>query len=130
MSFTLKSMALAVAAAGLCAGLSGCVIVDADVRESDWDRASGAEILLGAEVGVRAPEVSIVASSNGCTRKEHFTPDIDSKDDGRRFDVRFRRTVEDHCKALMPEGVRMTWSFAELGLPQGAEIRITNRIGR
>lgn len=129
MSFIVKTAGI-LAVASLSGALGGCVIVDADVRESDWDRASRSELLLGAEVGVRSPEVTIIAASNGCTRKEHFSPDIDSEDDGRRFDVRFRRTVEDHCKALVADGVRLTWSYAELGLPQGAEVRVTNRIGR
>ena len=109
--------------------LGGCVIVDADVRESDWDRAGRAETLYGAEVGVRSPDVTITAYSGGCTRKEHFAPDVSRRGEG-RFDVTFRRTLEDHCKALVTDGVKLTWSFAELGLPPGAQLRVLNRIGR
>lgn len=114
-------------AAGLMLG--GCVIVDADVRESDWDRAGHAETLYGAEVGVRSPDVTITVYSGGCTRKEHFATEVDKRGDG-RFDVAFRRTTADHCKALVPDGVKLTWSFAELGLPPGAQLRVLNRIGR
>lgn len=116
-------------AAAMFAGLaSACVIVDADVQESDWGRMSGG-LLYGAEVSVRGPsEISVVARSNGCTQKEDFRADVD-RDDG-RYRVRFDRMRDDNCRALVPEGRRMTWSFAELGIPDGAQVTITNRVGR
>lgn len=116
-------------AAAAFAGLaSGCVIVDADVQESAWGRMGGG-LLYGAEVSVRGPsEISIVAHSNGCTQKEDFRPDVD-RDDG-RYRVRFERRRDDNCRALVPEGRRMTWSFAELGIPDGAQVTIANRVGR
>ncbi len=111
------------------AGLaSACVIVDADVQEADWARTSGG-LLYGAEVSVRGPsEISIVAHSNGCTQKEDFGADVD-RDDG-RYRVRFERRRDDNCKALVAEGRRMTWSFAELGIPDGAPVTVANRVGR
>ncbi len=113
----------------MAASLGGCLIVDADVRESDWSGFSGG-LLYGAEVSVRAPgEVSIVARSNGCTQKEHFRADVD-RQDGNSYRVRFERVQEDNCKALVPEGKRMTWSFAELGVPQDARVTVGNRVGR
>lgn len=116
-------------AVAVVAGLaSGCVIVDADVQEGDWGRLSGG-LLYGAEVSVRAPsEISVVARSNGCTQKEDFSADVD-RDEG-RYRVRFERLRDDTCKALVPEGRRMTWSFAELGIPDGAEVTVANRVGR
>ncbi len=121
------TMLAATAVAGLMLG--GCVIVDADVRESEWDRAGRSERLYGAEVGVRSPDVTITAYSGGCTRKEHFAPHVDKRGED-RFDLRFRRVTDDHCKALVPDGVKLTWSFAELGLPPGAQVTVVNRIGR
>jgi hypothetical protein len=47
-----------------------------------------------------------------------------------RFDVGFRREVDDNCKALVPDGRSMTWSFAELGVPRNARVYIMNRVGR
>lgn len=116
-------------AVGLFAtSLGGCLIVDADVREGDWSGYS-AGLLYGAEVSVRGPsEISIVAHSNGCTNKEDFSADVDRDDD--RYRVRFQREREDNCKALVPEGRRMTWSFAELGIPDGARVTVSNRVGR
>jgi hypothetical protein len=116
------------AAALAATALGGCLIVDADVRETDWGGFSGG-LLYGAEVSVRGPaEVSIVAHSNGCTQKEDFHAEV-HRDDG-RYRVRFERDRDDNCKAFVPEGKRMTWSFGELGIPEGAQVVVSNRVGR
>lgn len=130
MNSIIKLGATALMGAALSLPLAGCVIVDADVQEGDWSRMSGGGLLYGAEVSVRGPgEVSIVAHSNGCTQKEDFHADVNGEGNN-TFRVRFERTKEDNCKALVPEGRRMTWSYAELGIPQGARVTISNRVGR
>jgi hypothetical protein len=117
-----------VAAAGAASlALGGCVIVDADVSDAGWDHDFG--YVLGAEVSPRGPDISITAHSNGCTNKEDFRPVVRERDHD-RFDVGFRRTREDNCRALMPEGRTMTWSFAELGIPRDARVIILNPVGR
>jgi hypothetical protein len=117
-----------IAATGLAAAmLSGCVIVAADVRESDWDHRDFG-YLYGAEVGGRDAEVTITARSNGCTQKEDFDFVVRDRGDD-EFDVGFRRENPDNCKALVPEGRRMTWSFAELGIPRNARVMILNPVG-
>ncbi len=109
--------------------LSGCIVVDADVRESRWDWGDNFGLVLGGEASAREPELMIIAHSNGCTNKEDFAPVVrDSRDD--RFDVDFRGVNPDNCKALMPDGRRMTWSFAELGIPRQSRVVLMNRIGR
>jgi len=118
------------AVAMLMGSLGACVIVDADVQEADWNGYRNSGLLYGAEVSARGPsEVSIMAHSNGCTQKEHFHADVD-RQDGDRYRVRFERTTQDNCKALVPEGKRMTWSFSELGIPSDAQVVIANRVGR
>ncbi len=63
------------AAAGLAGVmLSGCIVVDADVRESHWDWDDEFAYVLGTEVSVRGPEVMIIARSNGCTDRQDFAP--------------------------------------------------------
>jgi hypothetical protein len=115
------------AAALAASALGGCLNVDADVRETGWGFSGG--LLYGAEVSVRGPaEVSIVAHSNGCTQKEDFDAKVDRNDGAYR--VRFERDRADNCRALVPEGKRMTWSFRELGIPEGAQVVISNRVGR
>jgi hypothetical protein len=118
-----------IAATGIAAAmLSGCVIVDADVRDSGWDRSDYSS-LYGAEVSVREAEVTIVARSNGCTQKEDFRFIVRDRGED-TFDVGFRREHPDNCKALVPEGRRMTWTFAELGVPRNASVHIINPVGR
>lgn len=119
-----------IAASGIAAAmLSGCVIVDADVRESDWGARGDFGYLYGAEVGGRDPEITIIARSNGCTQKQDFDFVVRDRGDD-EFDIGFRRERQDNCKALVPEGRRMTWSFAELGLPRQARVMILNPVGR
>lgn len=118
-----------IAATGIAAAmLSGCVIVDADVRDSGWHRSDYGS-LYGAEVSVREAEVTIVARSNGCTQKEDFRFIVRDRGED-TFDVGFRREHPDNCKALVPEGRRMTWTFAELGVPRNASVHIINPVGR
>lgn len=109
--------------------LSGCIVVDADVREHGWDWDDEFGYVLGAEVSVRGPELMIIAHSNGCTNKEDFAPVVRDRGDD-RFDVGFRRINEDNCKALMPDGRRMSWSYAELGIPRQSRVFLMNRVGR
>ena len=118
----MKRIAILAATAATIA-LGGCVIVDADDRGGDFG------YLYAAEVGGREAEVSIVAHSNGCTQKEDFDHVVRRHDDN-EFHVGFRRERADNCKALVPDGKRMTWSFAELGIPRDARVIIINPVGR
>jgi hypothetical protein len=117
------------ASAVAAAILSGCVIVDADVRESDWGAHGDFGYLFGAEVSGRDPEITIIARSNGCTEKSDFDFVVRNRGDD-EFDVGFRRERQDNCKVLVPEGRRMTWTFAELGIPRQARVMILNPVGR
>lgn len=118
-----------IAASGIAAAmLGGCVIVDADVRDSDWDRSDYGN-LYGAEVSPNVGEVTIVARSNGCTQKEDFRFVVRDRGED-TFDVGFRRERPDNCKALVPEGRRMTWTYAELGVPRNANLYVLNPVGR
>ena len=125
----MRSIAGLAATALACGMLAGCIVVDADVRESHWDWDDDFGLVLGAEVSARGPEVMIVAHSNGCTNKEDFAPVVRDRGDD-RFDVGFRRINQDNCKALMPDGRRMSWSFAELGIPRQSRVVLMNRVGR
>ncbi len=118
-----------IAASGIAvAMLGGCVIVDADVRDSDWDRSDYGN-LYGAEVSPNVGEVTIVARSNGCTQKEDFRFVVRDRGED-TFDIGFRRERPDNCKALVPEGRRMTWTYAELGVPRNANLYVLNPVGR
>lgn len=124
----MTKIAFLAASASAAAMLGGCVIVDADVRDSDWGRSDYGN-LYGAEVSPLAGEVTIVARSNGCTQKEDFRFVVRDRGED-TFDIGFRRERPDNCKALVPEGRRMTWTYAELGVPRNANLYILNPVGR
>jgi len=119
--------AVALAGASACM-LSGCLIVSADVK-GDYHDDNHYSRLLGVEVSARAPEITIIAHSNGCTEKSQFEPRVRKHGDN-DVTVAFQRVSEDRCKAFMPEGKRLTWSFSDLGIREGASVRVLNVIGR
>lgn len=123
----IKSIAMTAALASSLA-LGGCLVVDADITERHWD-SDNYGYLLGADIGARTPEITITAQSNGCTQKEHFKPTVRDRGDA-RFDIGFRRETPDNCKALVPDGRSMTWTFSELGIPANARLMLMNPIGR
>jgi hypothetical protein len=84
--------------------LAGCVIYDREARFAD-----GA---LVARV-----------DSNGCTQASDFEVSIADNDP---TEITLRRTKQDLCKALVPDGVELRWTYAELGLEPGTPARIVN----
>lgn len=124
----MNKLALLAVSGAAAAMLGGCVIVAADV-DDHWGHHGDFGSIYGAEVSQRDNEITIVAHSNGCTQKEDFRFVVRDRGDD-EFDVGFRRERPDNCKALVPEGRRMTWSFAELGLPRHASVQILNPVGR
>lgn len=107
--------------------LSGCIIVDADEGDfhSEWNSDRSYGTLKGADVANN--EVTIRVTSNGCTTKDFISTDV-RKMKSERFSVGFYRTKEDYCRANLPDGVALTWSFAELGIPEGAEVSVRNSV--
>lgn len=117
------------AAAGTALALSGCIIVDSEVHESDGWRHADLERLIGSEIGRGRPEISIIAQSGGCTHREDFETKIQRRG-GRAYEIGFRRIGVDRCKAFLPDGVRLTWSFDDLDIPNDATVVLMNPIGR
>ena len=102
--------------------LSACIIVDADDHvASNWDMDRDYGSLKGADVAANQ------VSSNGCTTKDFIGADVRKQGED-RFSVGFFREKEDYCRAYLPEGVALTWSFEELGIPDGAEVTVRNKI--
>ena len=106
----------------VCAGalaLGGCVYIDADganIDGHDWSHDGG---FYGAEVTV-GDEIVMTAASNGCTSKADFAADVDH--DHGVYEVEFERIKPDHCKAYIPEGVKLSWTYQELDIPPGARV--------
>jgi len=110
--------------AAAAALLGGCVIVNADGRDRD-----GHGYLYGVEVSAQNRDVTILVRSNGCTQKNHFRLAVDRRGE-ERYDIGFHRSEADNCRALVPEGRRLSWTFAELGIPEDARVMIVNQVGR
>lgn len=107
--------------------LSACVIVDGEVATDYDDRhATKYERVLAADI--QASTVTLRVASNGCTDKAYFQPHTRLRHG--EHQVGFERIREDYCRAYLPEGETFTWSFAELGFPDDADVILRNKIGR
>ena len=63
--------------------------------------------------------------SNGCTSLDSFEVQLTEAADG-YTDVVLNRRAPDMCKALVAEGVELSWSFATLDLAPDARLRLIN----
>lgn len=118
-----KGVAAAVLAAPL---LSACVIYDSSAGENvsvnvSRNDAPPAEAIREARFADGALVVRV--DSNGCTQASDFEVSIADNDP---TEITLRRTKQDLCKALVPDGVELRWTYAELGLEPGTPARIVN----
>jgi hypothetical protein len=122
-------MRVLIAAALAAPLLSGCVIYaneggekDVVVRFSDQAPPS-LETVRNARIADGRLVVRV--DSNGCTDAADFAVDLAPASDG-WTEVALRRTDADPCKALVPDGVEVSWSLSELGLEPGTRARLAN----
>lgn len=124
-------MKLKIASAALALTvLGGCIIIDADDDNfhSNFDGShNGYGTVFAADVS--ASSIAFLVTSNGCTERDFFDVDV-VKEDNDVFEIGLRRTRQDHCKARIADGVEVAWSYAELGIPNGAEVTIRNQVRR
>ena len=107
--------------------LSACVIVDGEVA-TDFDDYSAPNYERVYAADIQASAVTLRVASNGCTDKAFFEPHTRLRNG--QHEVGFERIREDYCRAYLPEGEIFTWSFAELGFPDDADVNLRNKIGR
>jgi hypothetical protein len=123
-------MIRALVAAALCAPLQSASVIYAD------DQAEKDVIVRVADAtqeplepihAARMDRDRFVArvASNGCTDGTSFALEITAGDDG-WTDVALRRERPDLCKALVPDGVELSWPVDQLGLEPGARVRVVN----
>ncbi|WP_019959602.1 hypothetical protein [Woodsholea maritima] len=67
--------------------------------------------------------------SSGCTNDASFEPYVEGGP-GWDFDVELIRIHEDLCEAFFPNGVEVTYTRDDLGLPPGARLRLINPVQR
>ena len=126
----LKGLALAAAIAPL---LGACVIYDSDADDTVSVRVGSHTTTAVSEpletlraVRFEPGALVVVAGSNGCTDASSFSVEV-SEGDG-PTGVTLTRQKPDLCKALVPDGVELRWTYAELGLKSGAAVNVANPV--
>ena len=113
--------------------LGGCVIYASDSGETTTVRTASATAVepepreLESGHGVRFPRDQAVVrvTSKGCTEKADFRVEI--VDGGAMAgEMTLVRDEPDNCRALIAEGVELSWSYEELGLERGAALVLAN----
>ena len=123
MRAVVKGLAVAVLAAPL---LSACVIYDSDAGEKVAVNLGRNDAPVGEAIRqARFVDGALVArvDSNGCTQASDFEVAVA---DNNPVEITLRRTKQDLCRALVPNGVELRWTYADLGLDAGTPARILN----
>ena len=122
----------AVAAVALLPLLGGCVIYSSEGGERKININPANQVVAEAEsleavrkVDFDGQRLNVVVGSNGCTEASSFEVKIK---DGDPAELTLTRRTPDLCRALVREGVTVSWTYAELGLKSGAAVRVLNPI--
>lgn len=124
----IRSLALIAVAAPL---LGGCVIYASEGGERDVMVQLAAVDEIGeADETVRSAHFEdgrlvVRVDSNGCTSAANFEVRLVGD---RPAALTLKRVRPDPCRALVPEGVEVSWTYAELGLEPGTSVRLMNAI--
>lgn len=122
-----------IAAAVLAPLLGGCVIYSSEGGERDVSvRVASSSDLEPAPPpeAVRAARfdngrLTVRANSNGCTSASDFEVLLVGADPA---ELTLTRSRPDLCRALVPDGVELSWTYQELGLEPGETARLRNPI--
>ena len=122
----------AVAAVALLPLLGGCVIYSSEGGERKININPANQVVAEAEsleavrkVDFDGQRLNVVVGSNGCTEASSFEVKIKDSDP---TELSLIRRTPDLCKALVREGVTVSWTYAELGLNTGQHVRVLNPI--
>ncbi|MBD3833639.1 hypothetical protein [Brevundimonas bullata] len=120
----------ALAAAALLPLLGGCVIYSNEGGEkvsvmSDRVAVETETLEAVRKVDFDGQRLNVVVGSNGCTEASSFEVKIK---DGDPAELSLTRRTPDLCRAIVREGVTVSWTYAELGLKSGAAVRVLNPI--
>ena len=122
----------AVAAVALLPLLGGCVIYSSEGGERKININPANQVVAEAEsleavrkVDFDGQRLNVVVGSNGCTEASSFEVKIKDSDP---TELSLIRRTPDLCKALVRDGVVVSWTYTELGLQPGAVVRVKNPI--
>ncbi|MBI2250368.1 MAG: hypothetical protein HYU61_11440, partial [Brevundimonas diminuta] len=107
----------AVAAVALLPLLGGCIIYSNEGGEkvsviTDQSAARTEPLEAVRKVDFDGQRLNVVVGSNGCTEASSF--EVRIKDDD-PAELTLTRRSPDLCKALVPEGKMVSWTYEELG---------------
>lgn len=124
------SIRAAVAAVVLLPLLGGCVIYSNDGGERKVNINNQAVVQAEVLEAVRKVDfdgqrLTVVVGSNGCTEASSFEVKIKDTDPA---ELSLIRRAPDLCKAIVREGVAVSWTYAELGLNTGQHVRVLNPV--
>ncbi|MNS66722.1 hypothetical protein D3C72_999480 [compost metagenome] len=125
------SIRAAVAAVALLPLLGGCVIYSNEggerkVNINTSQAVAETEALEAVrKVDFDGQRLSVVVGSNGCTEASSFEVKIKDADPA---ELSLIRRAPDLCKAIVREGVVVSWTYAELGLNTGQHVRVLNPV--
>lgn len=126
----MRRLALLILGAALPPLLSACVVHVNDSPSNRMDFGQRISIETVELEPVRAARIvdgrfHVRVDSNGCTEAESFAVHLDEADDG-AVGLGLERTRPDLCKALVADGVELSWSLAELGVTGAGPYRLLN----
>lgn len=108
-------------------GLAGCATGPVDDPRAGF-APEPLEPVLAFREDVEG-DLVVRVQSNGCTTKDSFDVFVTgSAAGGWSFDMVLTRLHADRCRAFLPQGVTLTWTKDELGLPPSAEVVLINPV--
>jgi hypothetical protein len=122
------SRLIAVAAlAALGSALAGCATGPVDDPRMGYAGEPLEPVLAFREDATG--DLVLRVQSNGCTTKDSFDVAVTgSAAGGWTFDMALTRLHADRCRAFLPQGVALTWTKDELGLPPSAAVNLVNPV--
>lgn len=127
----MRSSAIRMLLAGLVAAplLSGCVIYSNTGGERETvvnglNAAAPEPLEAVRSARVENDRLIVRVGSNGCTEATHFSFDLTEQEGF--TEIAIRRTTPDLCRALVREGVELSWSFDLLELQPGTRLVLLN----
>ena len=109
-------------AAGLSLIAAGCVTRPPQVQAPPGASLEELEPLYGASAGQAA--LTILVSSNGCTRKEDFAFFVERK--GQAATLAFGRKKLDPCQSFAMGSTELAFTWEELGLSNRSSVFLMN----
>ena len=109
--------------------MGGCIIYSADhgetvtVSTADTGAAAGKALEPLSRISLDGQKLTVVVGSNGCTQTSSFEVHIK---DASPAEISLVRSQPDLCRAIVPEGVTLSWTYEELGVKPGQAVKILN----